>query len=254
MTKERDRVVVTGVFAVLLFAWLGFLVHRSPRFPGSGLGAVFGISGAVLMLVPLAYPIAKRIPFLRERIKKHVSLQTLLAIHVYAGILGPLLAIIHTGHKFDHTGQSDSTLGIMLTGVMLLVVVSGFTGRYLLTFAAHEITDKLLMLQTARGDLDHAWGVLKSAPREARAMPRMALLTAGLASLGFETQFGGPAADVTRTAESVADLEFAVRTHELFKRWTSRWLKLHIVLSVMFYALLALHIASGIYFGLRWLR
>ena len=87
--KERERVVVAGVVAILLFAWLGFLVHRSPRFPGSGLGAAFGISGAVLMLVPLAYPLAKRVPLLRERIARHVSLQSLLAVHVYAGILGP---------------------------------------------------------------------------------------------------------------------------------------------------------------------
>jgi len=45
-------VVVTGVLGVLLFAWLGFLVHRSPRFPGSGVGGMFGIAGAVLMLIP----------------------------------------------------------------------------------------------------------------------------------------------------------------------------------------------------------
>lgn len=246
--KERERVVVGGVLSVLLLGWLGFLVHRSPRFPGSGMGAVFGIAGAVLMLIPLAYPIAKRIPFLRTRITAHVSMQSLLALHVYAGIFGPLLALIHTGHKFD------SWLGITLTAAMLLVVVSGFTVRYLLTYAGQEITDKLILLQTARGDLDSAWGVLEHAPAEMRALPKARLLAAGLASLGFEYASGGPAGDVTRLAESVADLEFAVRTHELFKRWFSRSLKVHIVLSVILYVLLALHIGSGIYFGLRWLR
>ncbi len=246
--KERERIVVTGVLAVLVVAWLGFLVHRSPRFPGSGLGAAFGIAGALLMLVPLAYPIAKRIPFLHDRITRHISLQSLLAVHVYAGILGPLFAIIHTGHKFD------SGLGITLTAVMLLVVVSGFAVRYLLTYVNREIKDKLLLLQTARGDLDSAWGVLESSPAEARSLPKARLLAAGLASLGFEYSTGGPAAEVTRNAESVADLEYAIRTHELFKRWFARSLTLHIVLSVMLYALLALHIGSGIYFGLRWLR
>jgi hypothetical protein len=52
----------------------------------------------------------------------------------------------------------------------------------------------------------------------------------------------------------VANLEYAVRTHELLKRWCGRWLKLHLGLSVILYVLLALHIGSGIYFGLRWLR
>jgi hypothetical protein len=246
--KEREGLIVSGTVCVLLLAWLGFLVHRSPRFPGSGMGAVFGIAGAVLMLVPLAYPLAKRIPLLNARITPYVSLQSLLTLHVYAGIFGPLLAIIHTGHKFH------SLLGIALTAVMLLVVVSGFAVRYLLKYVNSEIKDKLLLLQTARGDLDSAWGVLESSPAEMRALPKAPVLVAGLASLGFELPSGGPAAEVTRIAESVADLEYAVRTHELFKRWFGRALTLHIVLSVILYVLLALHIWSGIYFGLRWLR
>ncbi len=246
--KERERIVVTGVLSMLLLVWLGFLVHSSPRFAGSGVGAIFGIAGAAIMLIPLAYPVVKRIPFLHDRITKHISMQSLLTMHVYTGIFGPLLAIIHTGHKFN------SVLGITLTAVMLLVVVTGFVVRYLLTYVTHEIADKLLLLQTARGDLDNAWGVLENTPAEMRALPKARLLAAGLASVGIDLPFGGPAGDVTRIAESVADLEFAIRTHELSKRWFGRSLKLHIILSVIMYALLALHIWSGIHFGLRWLQ
>ena len=246
--NERQGIVVSGTVCVLLLGWLGFLLHRSPRFPGSGEGAVFGIAGAALMLVPLAYPIAKRIPFLHARMTSHVSMQSLLALHVYAGIFGPVLALIHTGHKYD------SLLGIALTAVLLLVVVSGFAVRYLLTYVNQEIKDKLILLQTARGDLDSAWGVLENSPAEMRALPNSPILAAGLGSLGIQLPFGGSAGEVTRLAEGVADLEYAVRTHELFKRWFGRSLTLHIVLSVILYLLLALHIGSGIYFGLRWLR
>ena len=246
--KERERVVVTGVLSVLLLGWLGFLFHVSPRFPGSGVGGGFGIAGAVLMLLTLAYPMVKRVPFVHARVTPHVSMQSLLSAHVYAGLLGPLLAMIHTGHKFDRW------LGITLTAVMLLVVVSGFAVRYLLTYVNHELTDKLVLLQTARGDLDSAWGALENSRAETSALPRAPLLAAGLASLGIEFSPGGRAGEVTRIAESVADLEYAVRTHELLKRWFSRSLKLHILLSFILYALLAVHIGSGIYFGLRWLR
>ena len=245
--KERERIVFTGVLSVLLLAWLGFLFHTSPRFAGSAMGALFGIAGAVLMLIPLAYPIVKRVPFINARVTKHVSMQTQLTVHVYAGIFGPLLAIIHTGHKFE------SWLGIALTAVMLLVVVSGFAVRYLLTYVNQEIKDKLLLLQTARGDLDSAWGVLENSPVEAKALPKSRLLAAGLASLGIGlSTAGGPAGKVTRLAESVADLEYAVRTHELLKRWFSGALKVHIVLSVLLYVLLGLHVWAGIHFGLRW--
>lgn len=246
--KEREGLVVGGILSLLLLGWLGFFIHRSPRFPGSGIGAVFGIAGAALMLVPLAYPMAKRIPFLRDRITPRVSMTSLLTLHTYTGIVGPLLALIHTGHKFD------SALGIALTSAMLLVVVTGFAVRFLLTYVGGEIKDKLVLLQTARGDLDSAWGVLERSPDATKGLPRTPVLAAGLASVGLQVPYGGPAGDVIRTAEGVADLEYAVRTHELFKRWFARALTLHILLSVVLYGLLALHIWSGIHFGLRWLR
>ncbi|UPT75455.1 MAG: hypothetical protein M0D55_07140 [Elusimicrobiota bacterium] len=246
--KERESLIATGAVFVLMLVWLGFLVHSSPRFAGSGAGTAFGIAGAALMLVPLAYTVAKRVPSLKTRITARISMQSLLTLHVYSGLLGPLLALIHTGHKFD------SVLGTALTAAMLLLIASGFAVRYLLTYVNREITDKLLLLQTARGDLDSAWGALENSPVELRTRPRMPVLAAGLASVGIELPFGGPAGEVVKTAESVADLEYAIRTHELFKKWFGRALVLHIVLSVVFYALLGLHVWSGIRFGLRWLR
>ena len=198
------------------------------------------------MLIPLAYPIVKRIPAINAWITKHMSMQTQLTVHVYSGIFGPLLAIIHTGHKFD------SPLGITLAAVMLLVVVSGFAVRYLLTYVNQEIKDKLLLLQTARGDLDSAWGVIENTPPEMRDLTKSPVLAAGLAAVGIELSSGGPAGEVIRLAESVADLEYAVRTHELFKHWFAWSLKLHIVLSLIFYVLLGLHVWAEIHFGLRW--
>lgn len=175
-------------------------------------------------------------------------MQSLMTLHVYAGIFGPLLAIVHTGHKFD------SPLGVALTAVMLLVVISGFTVRYLLTYVSHDIKDKLVLLQTARGDLDNAWGTLENVSAETKALPKVPVFISGLASFGMGVLSDNPATRVTRIAESVADLEYAIRLDEFFKRWFARSLNLHIVVSVVFYLLLALHIGSGIYFGLRWLR
>jgi hypothetical protein len=245
--KNQERIIVSSILAVLIFGWLGFLLHVSPDFAGSGVGAVFGISGAVLMLVPLIYVFVKRIPFLKTRITKYVSLQTWLSIHIYTGIVGALLALIHTGHKYV------SPLGIALTAAMLLVVVTGYVLRYLTPFVSLDVKDKLLLLQTARGDLDSAWGVLEKSADERKRLPKAPLLIAGLGSLGLSFASGNPVGQVTVLAESVADLEYSIRTDELLKRWFARALTAHIILSVAMYALLAAHIAAGIYFGLRWL-
>ena len=245
--KNHERFIVISVFAVLVFAWLGFILHTAPRFAGSGWGAVFGISGAVLMLIPLGYVFVKRIPFLKERITKLVSLQTWLLIHIYTGIVGALLALIHTGHKYA------SPLGIALTATMLLVVVSGIVLRYLTPFVNLDMKDKLLLLQTARGDLDHAWGMMELAAAGKKAHRPESSLTTSMAALGLSPPPDNSAEQVTVLAEGVADLEYSIRTHELLKRWFSGTLTIHIVLSLAMYALLATHIASGIYFGLRWL-
>ena len=246
--KESERIIVTSIFATLIFAWLGFLIHTSTRFAGSGIGAVFGISGAVLMLLPFLYVAIKRIPFIREHVSKYLPMQKALSLHVYLGIIGALLALIHTGHNYH------SVLGIALTATVLLLVVGGFAVRYLLAYVSRDIKDKLSLLQTARGDLDNAWGVLESMPSPAPARPASPWWAAS--GLGFAGARGlvTPAGRVTVLAEYVADLEYSVRAHEFLKRWFARALIAHIVLSIVFCVLLAGHIASGIYFGLRWLR
>lgn len=244
--REREGIVVSGVLLVLLLAWLGFFVHRSPRFPGSGLGTAFGIVGAALMLAPLGYTLAKRIPSLRARMAGVVSTQSLMTLHVYAGIIGPVFALIHTGHRFD------SVLGISLTAFVLLVVINGYAVRYLLAYVTDEIAEKVLLLQTARGDLDSAWGAMASATADAGGLSTTPSLTSGLVSFGLAPASVSPFVEVVRLARSVADLEYAIRMHEFFKRWFTRSLQLHIATSVIFYVLLAGHIASGIYFGLRW--
>ena len=245
--KNHERLIVSSVFAMLVFGWLGFLLHVSPRFAGSGLGAVFGISGAVLLLVPLVYTGVKRSSFLKARVAPYISMQTWMSVHVYTGIVGALLALIHTGHKYN------SSLGTALTATMLLVVVTGFVLRYLTPFVNLDLKDKLLLLQTARGDLDSAWAALEISAAQRKDLPKAPLLIAGLASFGLWSAADSPVGRVTILADAVADLEYSVLRDELLRRWFSHALKVHIALSVALYALLALHIASGIYFGLRWL-
>lgn len=239
---DSERLVVSGVVALLLFSWLGFFLHRSPSFPGSGVGTIIGIAAALLMLVPLAYTVCKRMEFARAHIGQHISLKSLMTLHVYGGLFGPLLAMVHTAHKFD------SWLGMALVAAMLLIVISGYAVRYLSPFVTHEIKDKLLLLQTARGDLDNAWGQLESLSA--------AMHTSSNAVVAEAVDMTGRAADtasrVTRIAEAVADLEYSIRLHELFKKWFTVSLKVHIVLSIAFYALLTAHVAAAVQYGFRW--
>ena len=57
---------------------------------------------------------------------------------------------------------------------------------------------------------------------------------------------------LVRLAESIADVEYAIRTHEDFKQWFGKWLKFPIVISFVLYALMFVHVYYAVYFGLRW--
>lgn len=250
--KEHERTIVGGLVALLLILWLGFLFHHSPRFAGSLAGGVLAVVGSVLMLVPLAYLIIKRIKPLKAFVTAHVSMRTLLTIHIYAGVLGPILVVLHTGHKFE------SHLGIALTAMTLIVVVSGFIGRYLLGQIGAELNEKHVLLGNLTTAYDGVIRELQEHPERAEQVRSMRGAFRRIGARFFFAQDVPHEAGLTVTAralrlsESVADTEYAIRTHEIIKRAFTVWLKIHIVLSFTLFALLGLHVWASIHFGLRW--
>ena len=93
--------------------------HRMLR-PSGPVGQTLGVIGGVLMLMPFVYMLRKRIPVMRSL----GSLKTWLEVHLFCGIFGPVLVTFHTSFKFN---------GIVSAAYwsMVIVVLSGFIGRYL---------------------------------------------------------------------------------------------------------------------------
>lgn len=242
-----------GLTLLMLLLWLGFFVHRSPRFAGSLLGHSIGILGAALMLVPLLYSIIKRTTFLKRAVTAVVPMRTLLAWHIYAGVLGPILVLLHTGHRFG------SPLGIALTSLTILVVLSGYVGRYLMRHVGSELREKRRLLEDAERLYEQTREQLAASGTAQAALVGRGGFWGRFRSAFFEHAVPIDSAEAVlapravRLAESRADLEYAIRTHETFKDWFGRWLKFHIVISLLLYALLALHVWATIHFGLRWL-
>ena len=166
---------------------------------------------------------------------------TLLTCHIYAGLLGPILVLIHTGHKFE------SALGSALTALMLIVVLSGYIGRYLMRYIGQEVRANRALAAGLYREYDEMTVSLGGFAR--------ARYGAASGSLG-DVLVGGQAAvsvhSVDELVGAIADVELAIRSHEVLERWFTRWLRSHIVLSAAFYVLLALHVWAGIHFGLRW--
>lgn len=240
MRPEHGGVLAWTLTGLLIFLWLRFLIHIDPRFPGTLLGSALGIVAAALMVVPLVYSIAKRLFRLRG-----ARLRSFLTIHIYAGLLGGVLAIVHTGHRFDHP------LGILLTAQTLIVVVSGFVGRYLLRHESREIGDKRRDRASAEAALVSARSELVA--RSASQNVGSVLWRAATVPIAIrDPALRHAARQTARLVDAIASLESSIVLHEQFQQWFRGWLRIHLVLTVLLYLLLAAHVLGVAYYGLSW--
>ena len=99
--NAQERHLVTGLLVLMLLLWAGFVWHRDPAFPGSFTGSMLGIAAAAFMFVPFVYLVIKRIKPLKKWVTRRLSMPKLLLWHIYAGIIGPILGLLHSAHRFD---------------------------------------------------------------------------------------------------------------------------------------------------------
>jgi len=158
----------------------------------------------------------------------------LLDVHVYAGTAAAFLALLHTGHKLD------SPLGIALVVSMLIVVVTGFVGRYYLPQTAAEIRGQQSQLGTLRSVYERLAASLSS--HEATA--------SGVSTTGASVLQAVP---LSQLVDGISDLEAAIGSSETIRTVFTPWVGAHVIAAIIMYALLALHVAAEVYYGLRWL-
>jgi Fe-S-cluster-containing hydrogenase component 2 len=89
---------------------------------GKGLSVYCGVIGTALMIIAAVYPIFRRIKFFRWLASNTMWFD----FHLMAGIIGPMFVLLHSALKLD-TWVSAAFWS------MVIVVVSGFLGRYLYT-------------------------------------------------------------------------------------------------------------------------
>lgn len=223
---DREKLTVLALGSVLLFLAPGYLLHVSPRFAGSLAGGVLGITAASLMILVLVYPAVKHIGWLNKRVTRHVSQGRLLSLHIYGGLLASIIAILHSGHKYQNV------LGIALVIDIMIVIATGFIGRYYLGHLGIELRQQQALLGTLRTAYDRV--ALRLGARQA-------------------TVSVAPDVPILDLVDAIADVEYSLAARDAAKRIAGRWTVVHIVASIALYGLLLLHIGSNIYYGLRWL-
>jgi hypothetical protein len=114
----RGKVLAAIVISALVAGWL--LQDHLQIDPGHGIGYWLGITGAVLMVALLGYPLRKR----AGRVLPG-SVGFWFRLHMTFGLLGPLLVPYHSNFSWS---ALNSGLALWAT---LLVAFSGLVGRYI---------------------------------------------------------------------------------------------------------------------------
>jgi hypothetical protein len=125
-------IYVASFGAILVIFALGFDFYRTPLLErahhpgywqwkaGGVIGNKLGIAGSSMMVLMLLYSVRKRVRALRRL----GPLSRWLDVHIYLGVFGPLLVVLHSSFKVHG-------LVALSFWSMILVASSGVLGRYL---------------------------------------------------------------------------------------------------------------------------
>lgn len=123
---------IVAALAIAHYLYTGWSYYRTPLLerphhpsfwdlkPGGAYGHAFGVIGSALMIVMLLYSVRKR----AKPLRKAGPLGAWLDFHIFCGVVGPLLVILHSSFKVQG-------LVALSFWSMIAVASSGVLGRYL---------------------------------------------------------------------------------------------------------------------------
>jgi hypothetical protein len=233
----------------------------------SGLiGHSIGILGFLLMLMTeTLYTLRKR-----SRTARWGSMSTWLDFHIFTGIVGPYMVLLHSSWKFQG-------LAGMVMAMTVVMVVSGFIGRYIFTaiprtvdgveLEANQIERQAYALEA---DLQNR---LKEHPQAARSLAPLLISggSGGSGELAFASrplpwnqrlrlsweltrmratpQVRAQIKEIDQLARRRAQLSRQVASLSRARRWMALWHAVHIPLGLALFTAAFIHIAAAIYFA-----
>jgi hypothetical protein len=228
--------------------------HPALRSSGS-IAHLLGVAGGLMMLVPIAYMIRKRVGALQQV----GSMRTWLEVHIFCGLFGPVLVTFHTSFKFN---------GLVSVAYwsMVIVALSGVIGRYLYVRIPRTIRGVELTYEqiASRGEELKAALAIAGVPADARQelerfeatstrqraagtrRVRRWLLARRLVAHGVAPTLARELADV---AADGAALGVRLASLRRTKARFGLWHVFHLPLVWLMFAIVALHVGLALYLG-----
>ena len=266
MRRTYELYFALAAILIVTAAYVPFALHGAPRASGL-LGHGLGVVGFGLMLMTEAlYSLRKR-----ARGRAWGQMSTWLQFHIITGIAGPYLVLLHTSWQYN------GLAGVVLW-LTLVVVASGFVGRYIYTAVPRTADGAEMALQEletliAQADVRlQAW----SAERPAAVTALTARLTAmadlpaeesvmlvlgrTLMRWGYQNQLRqeiarldaagrAQAVQLRRMLDERYRLQGQRRSLAMARRLLALWHAVHVPLGLAMFALALVHIGGAIYYA-----
>jgi hypothetical protein len=124
MLRGNRELWLAFLAMILITAVYGFVVMLTNETPPASelFGHGLGIVGFIFMLITeTLYSLRKR-----SRSVKWGRMSIWLQFHIFTGLVGPYMVLLHTSWKFNGLAGASTLLTI-------IIVISGFIGRYIFT-------------------------------------------------------------------------------------------------------------------------
>ena len=207
-------VVISGLYA-------GYIQATGVPAAGGLLGHLLGIVGFTMMLL------TETLYSLRKRAMRRPrgTMRAWLQVHIFTGIVGPYLVILHSAWSFNGLAGGLT----VMTGV---VVASGFVGRYIYTAVPRTADGVVVEAQDLQLQLD------------AVRLEVAAVSGAGVAVPG--TAEGRRARSAGRR---LRELERQMAALRWARRVLATWHAVHIPLGMALFVMAAAHIGAALYYA-----
>lgn len=249
--------------AAITAAYLGVTYAWQVIPPSSELfGHLVGVAGFILMIMTeTLYSIRKR-----SRRARWGRMASWLRFHIFTGIVGPYMVLLHSAWNF----QGLAGISLLLT---VLIVVSGFVGRYIYTAVPRSMDGAELESDQIKAEMLDLQAELQSRmqaqPELAQALPEIS----GEGATGAGLIFGRAWTDWQQRRrwnqamrkvdaelrQQAGQLEaLSLRQQELrrqeaslatARRWLGLWHAVHIPLGFVLFTTAAIHTLMAFYYA-----
>jgi hypothetical protein len=254
-------VLLIALIYIGMVIWLNGIPHASDFF-----GHSIGVLGFILMLMTESlYSIRKR-----SRSARWGRMADWLDFHIFTGIVGPFMVLLHSSWKYNG-------LAGIVTLLMIIVVASGFIGRYIYTAVPRTVDgaeiESFQLEQQITQNEDELRNWLSAQPESVRALRQRFFQQPQNLSSGLALMLFRPALDLEdrfrwwlakRRAEPVIRAQFQhledlmrqqtrlrrqIASLTIARRMLALWHTVHVPIGMALFTAAFIHIGAAIYYA-----